>query len=211
MATDIELEDLSKRQRDTGNLESDAETDPENSGRPVVVDDETVILWWAWVSAILLIVLASALILFPRLLLFLSETGTERRVALTPLESFMALHTGILLFSVALGLIFNIPSNQPTARPSTTGHPMLASLSGACVLISFIAYNTKSVGALSFLVCLGSGTIGLWGIWAIVFSGTSSISRRTGADKHTSRFIFGNKAAASVQKKRWKKEQAARQ
>ncbi|KAI0374915.1 hypothetical protein BV20DRAFT_986896 [Pilatotrama ljubarskyi] len=210
MATDLELEDMSQRQQNI-NLESDAEHSSENVGRPIVVDDETVILWWAWVSAILLLMLAIAMILFPRLLLFLSETGTERRVALTPLEAFMALHIGILLFAISLALIFNIPSNPLTAGQSATGHPLLGALSVACVLISFIAYNTKSVGSLSFLVFLGSGTIGLWGLWAIVFSGTSSISRKTGADKHTSRFIFGNKAAASVQKKRWKKEQGARQ
>jgi len=33
------------------------------------------------------------------------------------------------------------------------------------------------------------------------------VSKKTGADKHTSSFIFGNKSAASLQKKRWKKEQ----
>ncbi len=57
-----------------------------------------------------LVVLAVPLILSPRLLLFLSETGTERRVALTPLESFMAFHTGILVFAIALALIFNVSS-----------------------------------------------------------------------------------------------------
>lgn len=55
-----------------------------------------------------LLVLAVPLVLSPRLLLFLSETGTERRVALTPLESFMAFHTGILVFAIALALVFNV-------------------------------------------------------------------------------------------------------
>lgn len=41
----------------------------------------------------------------------------------------------------------------------------------------------------------------------LLFSGTSYISRKTGADKRTSGFIFGNKAAASSQKKEWKKQQ----
>lgn len=57
-----------------------------------------------------LLVLAVPLVLSPRLLLFLSETGTERRVALTPLESFMAFHTGILVFAIALALVFNVRS-----------------------------------------------------------------------------------------------------
>lgn len=39
----------------------------------------------------------------------------------------------------------------------------------------------------------------------LVFSGSSTISRKTGADKHTSSFIFGNKSAASVKKRLWKK------
>jgi len=50
-----------------------------------------------------------------------------------------------------------------------------------------------------------SMTIGLWGLWAIVFANSSSISKTTGADKHTSAFIFGNEAAASSQKKRFKR------
>ena len=41
----------------------------------------------------------------------------------------------------------------------------------------------------------------------MVFEGTSRYSRKTGADKHTSRFLFGNKAAASSRKKEWKKQQ----
>jgi len=40
-----------------------------------------------------------------------------------------------------------------------------------------------------------------------MFAGSPLVSKKTGADKHTSSFIFGNKASASSQKKRWKKEQ----
>ncbi|KAI0636948.1 hypothetical protein C8Q77DRAFT_1207093 [Trametes polyzona] len=209
MADSIELDDLSSRT---------PKTVPSKQGQipdtnfPTAEDG--VIVAWAWASALILLVLAVPLILSPRLLLFLSETSTdvERRAALTPLESFMALHTGILLFAVALALIFNIPSDpiDDTPRRDAVGHPLLGPLSAACVLISFIAYNTKSVGPLSFLVCLGSGTMGLWGMWAILFAGSSYISRKTGADKRTSRFLFGNKAAASVQKKQWKREQEGR-
>jgi hypothetical protein len=65
--------------------------------------------------------------------------------------------------------------------------------------------------------------IGLWGLWTasynecvatairanyksqVVFANSSSISKTTGADKHTSAFIFGNQAAASSQKKRFKR------
>ena len=46
--------------------------------------------------------------LYPRLLLFLSGTGTERRAALTPLESFLAWNTGIILTALAVALVFNV-------------------------------------------------------------------------------------------------------
>lgn len=39
----------------------------------------------------------------------------------------------------------------------------------------------------------------------LVFSGPPAISRKTGADKRTSSFIFGNKSAASVKRKLWKR------
>jgi len=41
----------------------------------------------------------------------------------------------------------------------------------------------------------------------MLFAGSASISRKTGADKRTSGFLFKNKAAASVQKKEWKRRQ----
>ncbi|KAI0670360.1 hypothetical protein C8Q78DRAFT_1035827 [Trametes maxima] len=209
MATDIELDDLSKR-RNAGHPDH-SETEDRTDGQEHPVDDG-VIAAWSWTSAALLLILAVPLMMSPRLLLFLSETGTERRVSLTPLESFIALHTGILLFSVALALIFNIPSDQMdlTARRGAPAHPLLEPLSGACLMTAFIAYNTASVGSLSLLVSFGSGVIGLYGLWAILFAGSSRISRKTGADKRTSRFLFGNRAAASAQKKLWKKEQEGR-
>ena len=40
----------------------------------------------------------------------------------------------------------------------------------------------------------------------MVFQGPKTISQKTGADKHTSSFMFGSKASASEQKKLWKKE-----
>src|SRR6267142_945478 len=76
-----------------------------------------------------------------------------------------------------------------------------------------------------------TGLVGIWGLWVvsgfsngtaatnnvhdpafrpiceIMFAGPKRISRKTGADKHTSAFIFGNKSSASEQK-RWRREQA---
>lgn len=50
----------------------------------------------------------------PSVLLYVAETSTERRVALTPLEAFLSLHGGILLGAYALALLFNVRYNyQP--------------------------------------------------------------------------------------------------
>lgn len=172
-----------------------------------VRDSETT-FHWAWGAAAVLVATAIPLLLFPRFILFLAESsGNGARTTLTPLESFLALHIGIMLVAIASTLVLNIPSPADllTSKHRSPGHPLLGPLSAACTLIAVISYNTKSVGSLSLLVSLGSGAIGLWGFWAIMFEGTSSFSKKTGADKHTSRFLFGNKAAASSQKKRWRK------
>ncbi|TBU65801.1 hypothetical protein BD310DRAFT_984973 [Dichomitus squalens] len=207
-SVDIELDDFSHSR---AQLEDTTTLEP--LPNPNSHKDDGVVSSWAWTSAIILLLAAAPLILYPKLLLFLSETGLERRVSLTPLESFLAWNTGIVLIVLAVALVYNIHPGHEILNPKRSGppdHPLLEPMTSACLLISFLSYNTSSVSSLGFLVCLGSGTIGLWGLWAILFAGSSYISRKTGADKRTSRFIFGNKAAASSKKKEWKKEQARR-
>ncbi|RPD66158.1 hypothetical protein L226DRAFT_609053 [Lentinus tigrinus ALCF2SS1-7] len=204
-AGDYELDDLSKRNAAIPEDEKEDEQQPSTDGPK----DDGVISAWAWASAGLLSLVALPLICAPKLVLFLADT---ERSTPTPLESFLAWNTGIILSAIAVALVINVPSSPEdlTTRQGAPGHPLLEPLSAACLLISFISYNTTSVGSLGMLLCIGTGLIGGWGFWAILFAGSSRISRKTGADKRTSRFLFGNKAAASVQKKRWKKEQAAR-
>ncbi|KAI0082646.1 hypothetical protein K474DRAFT_1654766 [Panus rudis PR-1116 ss-1] len=157
-----------------------------------------------------LLALAVPMILFPRFLLFVSATASENRNELTPLERYLALNGGILLFAFALALLFNIRSDSVIAEAQKAqGHPLLVPLTSACTLIAFISYNTSSVSSLALLVFMGSAVIGAWGWWTVLFSGSSYRSRKTGADKRTSRFLFGNKSAASAQNKKWKKERAA--
>lgn len=210
MATDIEMEDLNRK--------TDPGLDPLNADKPIYESQdarESTVSLWVWVSSAILGFASLPLLLFPRLILFTSEASTEARTLLTPLESFLCTHFGILLATIALTLVLNIPSYAPIApREEITNiqtHPLLGPLTGACVLSAFLAWNTRDVGPLATLVFLGAGTVGLSGLWAIVFAGTARISRKTGADKHTSTFIFGNRSAASKQKKQWKKEQKARQ
>ncbi|KAJ7709837.1 hypothetical protein B0H17DRAFT_1029429 [Mycena rosella] len=201
---DIEMEDLSKRVH--------RETD---TAAPVASSDG-VSTFWAWTTASLLILISLILSVSPRLLLFFSETADgpeDKRTVLTPLESFLALHTSIWLSAVAISLVLNIPSiphvDVLPRHQQTASHPLLIPLAGASCLSAFLAYNTKTVGSLASIVFVGSSIIGLSGIWAAVFGSSSSVSKKTGADKHTSSFIFGNKSAASVQKKEWLKKRKA--
>jgi len=206
MSSNVQMQDLSHPS------EAKPADGPPTSGPDISNDaDDQVVTFWAYFSSVLLFLAAIPLIAFPQFLLFLAETGgVERRTTLTPLESFLTLHIGILLVTIALALVFNIPSSPlhaVTRKNSSIGHPLLQPLSLAFSLTAFLSYNTKSVGSLAFLVFLGSATIGIWGLWSTLFAGSSYHSRKTGADKRTSRFLFGNKAAASAQKKQWKEQQ----
>ncbi|KZT09506.1 uncharacterized protein LAESUDRAFT_722471 [Laetiporus sulphureus 93-53] len=202
--SDIELDDLSRKRQQQSDIIAGDKTED------VITSDSDTVLYWAWGAAILFLVTAIPLLLFPRFLLFLVEgSEAEMRTELTPLESFLSLHVGILLVAIAFALILNVPS-IPAIQPQqkTPGHPLLGPLSSACAFTAFISYNTRTVGALGLLLSLGTAIISAWGFWVMMFAGTSSISKKTGADKHTSRFLFGSKAAASSQKKQWKKQQA---
>jgi len=205
--TAIEMDDLSKRVK-----QETPDAAPTATSVEAVPDG--VSAYWAWTTASLLTVISLILSVSPRLLLFLSETANgpeEKRTVLTPLESFLAVHTSIWLSAVAISLVLNIPSVPPLdvvpRHQQITRHPLLIPLAVAGTLSAFLAYNTKSVGSLASIVCVGSSIIGLWGTWAAVFGNSSSVSKKTGADKHTSAWIFKNKSAASAQKKEWLKKQ----
>ncbi|KIO28178.1 hypothetical protein M407DRAFT_72253 [Tulasnella calospora MUT 4182] len=169
---------------------------------------------WAWITAAWFTILGLSLLVFPRLLLFLSAPynihTAEIRETMTPLESFLCTHVGIGLLALAIALVTSIPSPPPIIRagvvPPSQTHPLLAPLSFALVTTAFISYNTKNIGPLGLIMTFGCGITGLWGLWVMAFEGTGDYSNKTGADKHTSSFLFGNKASASQQKKLWKKE-----
>ncbi|KAJ6596962.1 hypothetical protein DFH09DRAFT_1133222 [Mycena vulgaris] len=204
---EIEMDDFSQR--------ADRETNSSVALDTEAVPD-AVSTFWAWTTASLLIIISLILSVSPRLLLFVSETADgpdEKRTVLTPLESFLALHAGIWLSAVAISLVLNIPSVPPVdvlpRHQQAASHPLLVPLTAAASLSAFLAYNSKTVGSLASIVFVGSSIIGLCGTWAAVFGSSSSVSKKTGADKHTSSFLFGNKSAASVQKKEWLKKRKA--
>ncbi len=56
------------------------------------------------------------------------------------------------------------------------------------------------------LGAVGSGLLASVGLWCLLFASSSGrISRKTGADKRTSGFPFGNKESASAKKKQYGK------
>ncbi|KAI0093686.1 hypothetical protein BDY19DRAFT_902436 [Irpex rosettiformis] len=205
MSGEIEMEEFSNRPKP-------AIVDDKPGGRlnqPEDTQQEGSVTLWAYAATVILLLLAIPMIFFPNFLLYISESSSERRNALTPLELYLSLNSGIVLATLAIALLFNAPAGIAVQLPSANNasHPLLTSTTLATSIIALLSYNTTSVGALAFFVFLGSAIIAAWGWWAILFSGTSYISRKTGADKRTSAFIFGNKAAASSRKKEWKKGQ----
>ncbi|KIY43396.1 hypothetical protein FISHEDRAFT_62496 [Fistulina hepatica ATCC 64428] len=200
-SNEIEMDDLRKKPEST--TAAPKETDDEL--------DTSVASAWSWAAATLLASIGAVFSLFPRFLLFLSEAGSlDSRSSLTPLETFLAVHFGIWLCALAIMLVLQIPSSVPVpparSRAPPT-HPLMGVSSTAACLSSLVAYNSVRVGALGVIVCIAEAVIGLWGMWGLAFSGSGEVSSTTGADKHTSAFIFGNKNAASSIKKRWRKEQ----
>ncbi|KAF7323034.1 hypothetical protein HMN09_00083300 [Mycena chlorophos] len=191
--SDIELEDLTPR-RASATAPAPSTLDP-------------VSAYWAWSTAALLGALSAVFFAFPRFILLLSG---EQRTELTSIESFFARHGSIWLFAVAVGLVLNVPHSSPAdillSQKEETRHPLLIPLTVASSTCAFLAYNDSSVGSLSTIVAGGSAVIGIWGAWAWAFGNSSAVSKKTGADKHTSAFIFGNKSSASSQKKEWVKQ-----
>jgi len=210
MSSDFELHDLSNKFQTSSTppaASADAGPVPPLT-RPEESGDSTTASW-AWAASAILFAWSCALIFLPRVLLF--AIGLSQQLQLTQLEVFLALHFGLLLAFSAVGLIVNMPSSDPAVpardEKGPRTHPLIMPMVSFFLLSAFISYNTTGAGSLSMVYSACTGLVGIWGLWVIIFAGPKQISRNTGADKHTSAFIFGNKFSASEQKKRWKREQ----
>lgn len=168
---------------------------------------------WTYLTSSLLLLTSLLFLCAPSFLLLLVSTSGEGHVpatSLTPLESFLSTQLGLLAFALSLSLIVSLPSIEPIAarvQNPTSYHPMLYPVAGASALASMISYNSaySELRTLGLLVSFSSGTMALWGIWVILFACEGHVSKKTGADKHTSSWLFGNVNAASVQKRWWKR------
>ncbi|KZV84426.1 hypothetical protein EXIGLDRAFT_727228 [Exidia glandulosa HHB12029] len=176
---------------------------------------------WAYGAAGWLTVLALPHLLFPRILVLMSAPAEgaapdheKHPLSLTKLEGFLAMHFGILLIALALCLVLAIPSASPVdPRPQSEPiqHPLLTPLSLALGVIAFSAWNSSihGLGAFPMIVSVGCGAISMWGFWVMFFaSSLGHHSKKTGADKRTSAFLFGNKQSACEQKKEYNKTKA---
>jgi len=212
---EIELDDLTNNHQNDS-LQTERQED-KLMPTAVLEGEADELSTWAWASAIWLVILSIPLLVFPRFLLFVaSPPNTLARDTLTPLESFLSLQLGIGLLVVAFTLVTSVPSHHPAdalrQRQDAVGHPLLIPLTVAFWLVAFLAYNTSvdHIGQLGFVLFIGNGGLGLWGAYVMIFQGPPPKSKKTGADKHTSSFLFGNKNAASAQKKKWRKEQLSK-
>jgi hypothetical protein len=91
-------------------------------------------------------------------------------------------------------------TNYPAA-PADTPSPYAS----AVILVSALYHGSAAfysymrfgdAGQTGFLLgCGGSSALAVMGLWCLMFAGSGHISRRTGADKRTSGFIFKNTEA----------------
>ncbi|KIK96223.1 hypothetical protein PAXRUDRAFT_322485 [Paxillus rubicundulus Ve08.2h10] len=213
MSNSIKMDDLSQLGKG-GTLAGAAKDNNAGTAEQESIDiaidrlDESV-SFWAWASAAGIAVFSLCLLAFPRFLLFLAEPSRSQGT-LTSLEQYLALQLGIILGTVAVTIISAIPNESPhigSHRKAPHPHPLLGPVTAASLMMALSSYSNRSIGTLATTVLVGSGFNGLFGLWMLVFAGSSVTSRKTGADKHTSSFIFCNKSAASVKKRLWKRDQ----
>ncbi|KIY72200.1 hypothetical protein CYLTODRAFT_418179 [Cylindrobasidium torrendii FP15055 ss-10] len=194
---DIEMDDLSKLKRKEEHGSESSEIDDALSS-------------WTWTAASMLFSTSLLLLIAPRVLLFFSESNVagEERLALTALESFLISHCGVWMFALSVSLVTNLPQSPlpHQLRPQSSTHPLLLPFTVASAVSSLMAYNTSNLGSVTTVTWMGTSVVAIWGGWVLVFGSSGSVSKKTGADKHTSSFLFKNKASASQKKKEWRRE-----
>ncbi|WRT67112.1 uncharacterized protein IL334_004078 [Kwoniella shivajii] len=126
--------------------------------------------------------LALPLLLFPRILLFFSQTPPtsaftsaspsareDHYDALSPLESTLCLSLSLGLLAMAFISVFIlVPTYQlPSSNPSRT--PLLGILVGLVTITGAVIWNVRGIGGLGQVVGAGNVIMAIWGWWVIVF------------------------------------------
>lgn len=156
----------------------------------------------AWLS-----VEALPLIIWPSFISSMLNVDVNRgiHVPVNPVEEYFARSLGFS--QLAVGLLIVILSGSLPLTSATISKEEGQPYASAVVLISmlyhawsafyaYIRYNS-SYGQVGFLLgALGRGALATFGLWITLFADDKGhISRRTGADKRTSGFPFGNSEA----------------
>ncbi|KAG9318682.1 hypothetical protein JVU11DRAFT_777 [Chiua virens] len=167
MSDNIEMDELSRSHAKTS-VSAEPPLEPEAGTTRRAGDDGSTSVW-AWSSAIVFALFSICLLAFPRFLLFLAKPSGGRGT-LTALEKFLAQQLGIILGALAITIIAVLPNEWPTGlqrRTDPNCHPLLRPVTAASLVMALLAYENTSVGALSTTVLLGSGVVGLLGLWVV--------------------------------------------
>ncbi|OWZ56917.1 hypothetical protein C349_01219 [Cryptococcus neoformans var. grubii Br795] len=145
---------------------------------------------WALVLSSWFAILAVPLLLFPRILIFFSQTPpptvpfSSSSVAnaaaaarenhydsLTPLEYTLCLSLSLGLIAMSLvSLFILVPTyTPPSVNPSRT--PLLGVLVGLTTISGAVLWNAGGLGGLGVFVGGGNVFVAVWGWWVIVFGG----------------------------------------
>ncbi|AAW41848.1 hypothetical protein CNBB3450 [Cryptococcus deneoformans B-3501A] len=145
---------------------------------------------WALVLSSWFAILAVPLLLFPRILIFFSQTPpptvpfSSSSVAnaaaaarenhydsLTPLEYTLCLSLSLGLIAMSLvSLFILVPTyTPPSTNPSRT--PLLGVLVGLTTISGAVLWNAGGLGGLGVFVGGGNVFVAVWGWWVIVFGG----------------------------------------
>jgi len=138
----------------------------------------------------------------------------------TTLEEYFSRSLGIALFTLGVLVVLltgSVPltssfsdttnagvttdANDPKAPYAVPVLTISTLYHAANTFFCYARYNTAGSSAFA-LGAAGSAALSSVGLWCILFASSSGrISRKTGADKRTSGFPFGNKESASAKKK----------
>ncbi|KAI0306467.1 hypothetical protein B0F90DRAFT_1814365 [Multifurca ochricompacta] len=151
MSSDIELDDLTNKAQSSQFPDTSLASvgfQPPSHREDREDFKESAVASWTWATSAILSAWSCALIFFPRTLLF--AIGKSQQL-LTPLESFLTLHFGLLLAFSAMGLVVNVPSIVlvPARDKDSPSHPLLVSVTSFSLLSAFLSYNITNAGGLA--------------------------------------------------------------
>jgi hypothetical protein len=123
--------------------------------------------------------------------------------------TLLALGTLVVLLSGSVPLTSSLNATTDDEDPKAPYAVPTLTISfiyhAAMAFYCYANYSTSGQSAFA-LGTLGSSTLAAIGLWVLLFASSKGrISRKTGADKRTSGYPFGNQESASARKKQLRK------